>query len=226
VTTHSPQPGALAPAKPFALYRYFDEGTRLLYIGKSGDLATREAKHIGRSRWMELAASSTIKRYATEIEVRRAEAAAIKAEQPLFNVRYNETTAAWERLRAYLDEIGRPDLLIPKQCPETEAAGLIWPQEATRPVYGPQRGERIAFVAGCRAGRTGIVHGAPEYADEPYSIAFDDGKRHHHLMIEGDPGNVQAIRGARPLAEEDWGRLPWCSPHGDQAQCEICTRIG
>lgn len=103
------------PVLPFALYRYFDEGERLLYIGISGDLPVRENAHIGRSRWMELATSSKIQRYATVDEVVATEAAAIKAEQPLFNVQHNDTPEAWARLWDYLDDIGRPDLLTPRQ---------------------------------------------------------------------------------------------------------------
>lgn len=100
-------------ADGYALYRYFDDADRLLYIGISGDLAVRDTTHISRSRWMQLAARSAVERRATLAEVREAERNAVESEHPLFNVQYNDTPEAKERLRTYLDEIGRLDLLHP-----------------------------------------------------------------------------------------------------------------
>lgn len=98
----------------YALYRYFDVRDSLLYIGKTGRLASRETRHIARSRWMFLAARSAIERYPDAEALQDAERKAIKAEHPLFNKQYNDTPEARERLRLYLDEIGRPDLLLPE----------------------------------------------------------------------------------------------------------------
>jgi hypothetical protein len=95
----------------FALYRYFDRNGRLLYIGISGGLSNRVSGHIAKSRWMQLAASSTIERYGTLTEVKAAEVAAIKAEHPLFNRQHNDTSEARNRLHAYLVEVGRQDLI-------------------------------------------------------------------------------------------------------------------
>jgi hypothetical protein len=96
---------------PYALYRYFDTRSRLLYVGISGDLANRDRSHISRSRWMQLVASSTVERLKTLEDVQAAERKAIETERPLFNRLHNDTPEARERLRAYLDEIGRLDLL-------------------------------------------------------------------------------------------------------------------
>lgn len=101
-------------ALPYALYRYFDEGARLLYIGISGHLPTRQSAHFSQSRWMELAASSTFERFGTAREVLAAEKSAIMSEHPLFNVQHNDTPEARQRLADYLDKIGRPDLLRQK----------------------------------------------------------------------------------------------------------------
>jgi hypothetical protein len=68
-----------------AMYRYFDAEQVLLYIGKSGALASREQAHIATSDWMELAASSTIERFGTPEELADAERAAILSEHPIFN---------------------------------------------------------------------------------------------------------------------------------------------
>lgn len=93
-----------------ALYRYFDAEDVLLYVGISGELATRESAHIRRSQWMQFATRSTIERYALE-DVGGAERAAIEAEHPVFNIHYNYGPDAIERLRAYLERVGRLDLM-------------------------------------------------------------------------------------------------------------------
>lgn len=100
----------------FALYRYFDGGGQLLYVGITGDLAVRHADHIARSRWMCFTARSSVDRYSTLDEVREAELTAIRSEHPLFNIQDNRTAEAYERLRAYLTAVGRPDLM-PKLDP-------------------------------------------------------------------------------------------------------------
>ena len=103
------------PDAPTAVYRYFDERVLPLYIGITGDLAEREQGHISASRWMELVASSTVTRYPNRYEALKAERLAIETEHPLFNRQYNDTPEARRRLRAYLEEIGRTDLLRPRK---------------------------------------------------------------------------------------------------------------
>lgn len=97
----------------YALYRYFDREDKLLYVGISGDLAVRDTSHITRSRWMQLVAGSTVERHGALQKVKEAERKAIENEHPLFNRQYNDTPEATERLRLYLVEIGRLDLLHP-----------------------------------------------------------------------------------------------------------------
>jgi predicted GIY-YIG superfamily endonuclease len=94
-----------------ALYRYFDEDDRLLYIGITGDLAIRETGHIRASAWMMLTARSAVTRYGSWDEAADAERAAILAERPLFNRKHNDTPQAAERLEAYLAERGLSGLL-------------------------------------------------------------------------------------------------------------------
>lgn len=95
----------------YALYRYFDESDYLLYVGKSGDIATRDSAHIRRSLWMQFAVRSTIEKYGSDEDVCDSERKAIEAEHPIFNRQYNDTPEAAERLRAYLERIGRLDLM-------------------------------------------------------------------------------------------------------------------
>lgn len=97
-----------------ALYRYFDAADRLLYIGKSGNVAARNSGHIKRSEWIQFAVRSAFERFPTPEELVKAEREAIEAEGPVFNIQYNDTPKARNRLRAYLEEAGRPDL-IPKR---------------------------------------------------------------------------------------------------------------
>jgi hypothetical protein len=98
-----------------ALYRYFDERDRLLYVGITDNLANRENGHVRSSLWMQLVASSTVKRYPEREHALVAEQKAIKTERPLFNRQDNNTADARERVKAYLKEIGRIDLYDPRK---------------------------------------------------------------------------------------------------------------
>lgn len=95
----------------YALYRYFDATDRLLYVGKSGNLAARGKAHIRTSQWMQFASRSAIERYDSPGALTEAERTAIQTEGPVFNLQYNDTPEAKERLRAYLEEVGRLDLM-------------------------------------------------------------------------------------------------------------------
>lgn len=99
--------------RPTALYRYFDDRERLLYVGITDHIHYREADHVKSSSWMGFAARSTIVRYPTREEALEAESAMIRAERPLFNVVHNDTPEARHRLVEYLVEHGRTDLLAP-----------------------------------------------------------------------------------------------------------------
>lgn len=103
--------GHRAAFSDYALYRYFDSADQLLYVGKSGNLGARDHGHISRSRWMRFAARSAIERYGTPEELGEAERLAIETEHPLFNTGHNHTRDAAERVRAYLEEAGMPDLM-------------------------------------------------------------------------------------------------------------------
>jgi hypothetical protein len=110
----------------FALYRYFDGADVLLYVGKSGDMAVRDSAHIRRSQWMQFAVRSVIERRGSAAEVGDAERTAIEAEHPVFNRQYNDTPAARERLWAYLEAVGRLDLMPARfrVAPGTDWAAL------------------------------------------------------------------------------------------------------
>jgi len=101
------------PDATTALYRYFDEKDRLLYVGITDHLLGRTGAHILGSSWMDYAVRSTITRYPSRAEAAAAETAAIKTEQPLFNDVHNRTPEAKARLVEFLIEHGRADLLAP-----------------------------------------------------------------------------------------------------------------
>jgi hypothetical protein len=115
---------------PYALYRYWDAKDILLYVGISGELAQRDKAHIAASKWMQLSARSAIERHKTLADVKKAERAAIETEHPIFNKIYNNTPEAKERLRAYLTNVGRPDLL-----PEDKARELPPPAPRGTPDF-------------------------------------------------------------------------------------------
>ncbi|MEV0214369.1 hypothetical protein [Micromonospora sp. NPDC050695] len=107
-------PWPLSPAaRPTALYFWYDADGLLLYIGITGDLATRQSSHAKRSSWSEFADHSKIRRFPSRPEAEAAEKAAIESERPLFNHQHNDTPEARQRLVAYLIEHGRMDLLAP-----------------------------------------------------------------------------------------------------------------
>lgn len=132
----------------YALYRHFDEARRLLYVGITGDLAVRHSAHISQSRWMQLTASSTVERHDSLKEVLEAERTAIHTERPIFNKKHNDTPEAAERVRTYLEEIGRTDLFPPPRkpwhlwavpAPAAESAAPASPPQGT--IDEPHRGD-------------------------------------------------------------------------------------
>lgn len=67
------------------LYRFYDHGGNPLYIGISGNGATRLDDHRKRSEWWPLAEHIAISVYDTAEAAKDAERAAIRGEQPRFN---------------------------------------------------------------------------------------------------------------------------------------------
>lgn len=112
---HSPQPRLSATtAEPHprgeVLYRHWDGDDRLLYVGVTRNFNTRQHAHSVASRWMEFKVRTTHEQYPSRATVEAAEAAAVRDEQPLFNVAGNDDPDAHQRLRAYLAERNRMDL--------------------------------------------------------------------------------------------------------------------
>lgn len=100
-------------AKPTALYRYFDAADVLLYIGITEILHRRASAHFAYSSWMDFAIRSTIERFPNRSSGENAEAAAIKAELPLFNSQHADLEIVTPMLVAYLVDHERYDMLAP-----------------------------------------------------------------------------------------------------------------
>jgi hypothetical protein len=68
------------------LYRFYDEGECLLYVGISFSAVARMASHKCEKIWFRQVTKITIERYATRQDALDAEATAIREERPAWNV--------------------------------------------------------------------------------------------------------------------------------------------
>lgn len=74
---------------PQTLYRFFDKGDELLYIGLTADVGRRVAQHRdGRPWWVEVV-RITLEQFPDRRSVIEAERNAIKTERPKYNVTHN-----------------------------------------------------------------------------------------------------------------------------------------
>jgi GIY-YIG catalytic domain len=75
----------LSPEWPCTLYRHFDLGGKLLYVGIAIDALGRLAAHKSGSGWYPEIATITLQHFQTRIEAMEAERRAILTENPLYN---------------------------------------------------------------------------------------------------------------------------------------------
>ena len=68
-----------------AVYRYFDEGDRLLYVGIAKDSAVRDVQHAARSAWRKLSVRREVEWFESRPDALAAEREAIRSEGPMFN---------------------------------------------------------------------------------------------------------------------------------------------
>jgi predicted GIY-YIG superfamily endonuclease len=89
-----------------ALYRHFDRHGTLLYVGIARDVARRSSKHDANADWADLIVRIDVEHHDTRELALAAEARAIKAEHPVYNIRGQERPRSW----AVLDTLsGRAD---------------------------------------------------------------------------------------------------------------------
>jgi predicted GIY-YIG superfamily endonuclease len=85
--TVSPGPEAEVNGdEPTALYRFYDRGNTLLYVGITVNLARRWEDHATEKSWWPGVARKTVQIYGTRREALAAETIAIIAESPVHNV--------------------------------------------------------------------------------------------------------------------------------------------
>lgn len=77
------------------VYRCFAEDGSLLYIGASSNLEARMDAHVTTSFWRPYVARVRIQIAPDELAARRMEAAAIKAENPRFNIHHRRPRSEW-----------------------------------------------------------------------------------------------------------------------------------
>lgn len=102
-----------------AVYRFYGQDRRALYIGVSTSLSERVKDHRLYSRWWPLAEFIAVSCYSTNEAAAEAEAAAIKAERPAFNRAGRKPRermefrfdAGAERIAAELHRVASPELV-------------------------------------------------------------------------------------------------------------------
>jgi hypothetical protein len=118
------------PDQPTTLYRLFDDGGALLYVGISGRWAGRLAHHAATQGWWDEVTKITRESYPTRPEALAAEQVAIEQERPRYNVR---TTP-------------RPVRRKPHPAPQ---AGVPWTNwMPTLPPARPGEPRRILWIEG------------------------------------------------------------------------------
>ena len=78
----------------FTLYRFFGHDDQLLYVGLTINPGRRFQKHMAEKPWWTEVAKVTMEQHPDLAALRAAEAAAIKTEHPLHNVRMNGTSTS------------------------------------------------------------------------------------------------------------------------------------
>jgi hypothetical protein len=81
------------PQGPTHLYRYFASDGRLLYVGISVSAFLRHKQHRAQSHWFPQAGNMTWETFETRRAAIAAEAAAIRAERPIYNGTHNPDPA-------------------------------------------------------------------------------------------------------------------------------------
>jgi predicted GIY-YIG superfamily endonuclease len=124
-----------------ALYRFFDEGGALLYVGITANLESRWLDHEREKPWWPQVVEKTVEWFDNRPAAGAAELEAIKAEHPVHNV--SGTPAAHKRRELAPNEAGHAAL----RAQLSEYIGRArWRGEATVVVDGTRKQKRIAVL--------------------------------------------------------------------------------
>lgn len=149
------------------VYRFFDNRDELLYVGVTRDLGTRIAAHRRSSPWWAEAARAEVVFYDSMAAARAAEAAAIVAERPRYNV--SQPT---------------PDHVVKlhERAGTTNNDGLL---RATAEVERLRRlsGDQYVKLVGAECERDRLARELSRVRDR-LSLALDDGRRSARLLDE------------------------------------------
>lgn len=77
------------PQEPTSLYRFFDSGGALLYVGITDHLPGRVREHSKAAPWFRQAATVKVEHFPSRPKAAAAEVRAIKGEGPIYNVVHN-----------------------------------------------------------------------------------------------------------------------------------------
>lgn len=187
------------------VYRHWDVDDRLLYIGITVNLRSRERGHAKSSRWMAFHARTTAVRFASEPTAAKAEWDSIADEQPIFNLDGNDTPEARRRRADYLAENKRAEkYLEPIQSDDYRVLQAWWRSAQ----------QRIADVLGGYASprEERAVAAAISRGDHPRKILKTV------LLVRGDAALLDALDESGPERGPGYGIWGTPAPVGDASQ--------
>ena len=92
------------------LYKHYDKDGVLLYVGITGNVASRHASHVSNSVWFCLVDSIVIEKYSLSLQrLGKIEAECIRNEKPLYNLAFNPDQLSARKKRT---EICKTDAFI------------------------------------------------------------------------------------------------------------------
>lgn len=104
------EPNNQRDARPHALYRYYDAGGELLYVGIANDPFRRMAEHRQGKQWWQQVKHLTLEHFPNRKEALTAEREAIKTEHPRYNIQHNERAATVHAVVMHCEICGDPVL--------------------------------------------------------------------------------------------------------------------
>jgi antitoxin (DNA-binding transcriptional repressor) of toxin-antitoxin stability system len=121
-----------------ALYRFFDEGGALLYVGITANVEGRFAHHEQNKEWWPQVAEKTIDWFDTRPPARAAELQAIHDERPVYNINGSPWAAGRRELEPQERTVGQIRSNLTEQIQRVrytgEAVVVVDSTKARRPV--------------------------------------------------------------------------------------------